>query len=78
MGVSLDEGPGPPIRTPYVDLSKLYPTVTSLLCCYDVTPMQRSAAENGQLLPNPFRNLGLQVPLSEVVVEMLYKRPQYV
>ena len=78
MGVSLDEGPGPPIRTPYVDLSKLYPTVTSLVCCYDVTPMQKSNSDQGPPRINPFRNQELQIPLQEMVTEMLYRRPQYV
>lgn len=76
MGVSLDEGPGPPIRTPYVDLSKLYPTVTSLVCCYDVTPMQKSNSDQGPPRINPFRNQELQIPLQEMVTEMLYRRPQ--
>lgn len=42
IAVSLDEGPGPPMRSPYTDLTKLYATVGILVRCCNVTPLQKS------------------------------------
>lgn len=78
IGVSLDEGPGPPIRTPYADLAKLYPTVTYLVCCYDITRLQTSREEGQAPLHNPFSDQEVQVPLPPAVEEQLFKRPRCV
>lgn len=45
ISVALDEGPGPPLRSPYADLSKLYSVVGILVRCCDVTVVQRSSKE---------------------------------
>ena len=42
IAVSLDEGPGPPMRSPYTDLTKLYATVGILVRCCNVSPLQKS------------------------------------
>ena len=42
IAVSLDEGPGPPMRSPYTDLTKLYATVGILVRCCNVTLLQKS------------------------------------
>ena len=42
IAVALDEGPGPPLRSPYTDLSKLYSVVGILVRCCDITLMQKS------------------------------------
>ena len=42
IAVSLDEGPGPPMRSPYTDLTKLYATVGILVRCCDVSILQKS------------------------------------
>ena len=36
MLVALDEGPGPPIKYQYAELSKLYAVVSQLIRCCDV------------------------------------------
>ena len=41
IAVALDEGPGPPMRSPYTDLSKLYAVVSILVRCCDVTGLQK-------------------------------------
>ena len=76
IGVALDEGPGPPIRTPYADLAKLYPTVTHLVCCYDTSRLRASRVEGEAPLPNPFCDQEVQVPLPPAVEEHLFKRPR--
>lgn len=45
IAVALDEGPGPPLRSPYADLSKLYAVVGILVRSCDVTIMQKSLYE---------------------------------
>ena len=42
IAVALDEGPGPPMRSPYTDLSKLYASVSILVRCCDVSILQKS------------------------------------
>ena len=45
IAVALDEGPGPPLRGNYMDLTKLHSVVAQLVRCCDVSPMQRSSIE---------------------------------
>lgn len=45
IAVALDEGPGPPLRSPYTDLTKLYAVVGILVRCCDITVMQKSLHE---------------------------------
>lgn len=45
IAVALDEGPGPPLRSPYADLSKLYAVVGILVRSCDVSIMQKSVFE---------------------------------
>lgn len=43
MLVALDEGPGPPIKYQYADLSKLYSVVSHLTRCCDVSAKCQSS-----------------------------------
>lgn len=43
IAVALDEGPGPPLRSPYTDLTKLYAVVSILVRCCDLRPHQANA-----------------------------------
>ena len=45
IALSLDEGPGPPLRSPYADISRLYSVVGILVRSCDVSPVQRSSKE---------------------------------
>lgn len=45
IAVALDEGPGPPLRSPYADLSKLFAVVGILVRSCDVSVMQKSLYE---------------------------------
>lgn len=45
ISTALDEGPGPPLRANYTDLTKLHSVVAQLVKCCDVSPLQRSAIE---------------------------------
>ena len=42
IAVALDKGPGPPMRSPYTDLTKLYAVVSILVRCCDNTVLQKS------------------------------------
>ncbi|KAM7302505.1 putative ubiquitin carboxyl-terminal hydrolase FAF-X [Ixodes scapularis] len=53
MLVALDEGPGPPIKYQYADLSKLYQLVSLLVRCCDVSSKTHSCLPNSAPLPNP-------------------------
>lgn len=44
MMVALDEGPGPPIKYQYAELSKLYSVVSQLVRCCDVSSKCTSSA----------------------------------
>ena len=43
MLVALEEGPGPPIKFQYADLSKLYQTVALLVRCCDISSKMTSS-----------------------------------
>lgn len=43
MLVALDEGPGPPIKYQYAELTKLYAVVSQLLRCCDVSTRMQSS-----------------------------------
>lgn len=45
IAVALDEGPGPPMRSPYTDLTKLYAVVGILVRCCNISVMQKSCFE---------------------------------
>ena len=45
IAVALDEGPGPPLRSPYTDLNKLYAVVSILVRCCNVSIMQKSSVQ---------------------------------
>ena len=45
IALCLDEGPGNPIRSPYVDYTKLYAVVSILIRCYDLSVKQQSSLE---------------------------------
>ena len=52
IAVALDEGPGPPLRSPYTDLTKLYAVVSVLIRCCDVSLQQKSLAQvSGTYVP---------------------------
>jgi len=47
IALCLDEGPGNPVRSPYVDYTKLYAVVSILIRCYDLSAKQQSSIEVG-------------------------------
>ncbi|KAM7041448.1 LOW QUALITY PROTEIN: ubiquitin carboxyl-terminal hydrolase 9X-like [Molossus nigricans] len=74
MLVSLDEGPGPPIK--YAELGKLYSVVSQLIRCCNVLIMQSSINGNPPL-PNP--NLSQPImPIQQNVADILFGRTSYV
>ncbi|CAI8002162.1 Probable ubiquitin carboxyl-terminal hydrolase FAF-X [Geodia barretti] len=74
IAVALDEGPGPPLRSPYADLSKLYAVVGILVRSCDVTMMQKSLYEGQEPLPNEFADPELSHPLPNDLHNWLYER----
>lgn len=48
MLVSLDEGPGPPIKYQYAELGKLYSVVSQLIRCCNVSSRMQSSI-NGKV-----------------------------
>ncbi|XP_064393950.1 probable ubiquitin carboxyl-terminal hydrolase FAF-X [Halichondria panicea] len=74
IAVALDEGPGPPMRSPYTDLSKLYAVVSILVRCCDVTGLQKGLQQDKEPLPNPYADPELCLPLANDLQHWLYER----
>ena len=54
ISVSLDEGPGPPIKYQYAELGKLFQVVSSLVRCCDISSLAQSSIEGQSALANPY------------------------
>ncbi|KAL4844512.1 hypothetical protein H8958_013778, partial [Nasalis larvatus] len=67
MLVSLDEGPGPPIKYQYAELGKLYSVVSQLICCCNVSSTMQSSI-NGKPI----------MPIQQNVADILFVRTSYV
>jgi len=81
MLVSLDEGPGPPIKYQYAELGKLYALVSQLVRCCDVSSKCSSSFSDQQPIVNPHGDSNLQQPLMVIqpqVAEILFGRASYV
>ncbi|KAF7711316.1 hypothetical protein HF521_000327 [Silurus meridionalis] len=81
MLVALDEGPGPPIKYQYAELSKLYTVVSQLLRCCDVSSRMQSSINGNAPLPNPYGDSNLTapiMPIQQLVAEILFVRASYV
>ncbi|KAL5475916.1 hypothetical protein EMCRGX_G025794 [Ephydatia muelleri] len=74
IATSLDEGPGPPLRSNYTDLTKLHSVVAQLVKCCDLSPLQRSAIEGKTPLPNPYQDYELIIPLPNDLYHWLFER----
>ncbi|XP_041351568.1 probable ubiquitin carboxyl-terminal hydrolase FAF-X isoform X2 [Gigantopelta aegis] len=78
ISVALDEGPGPPIKYQYAELSKLYSVVSHLVRCCDVSARYQCSVA---CLPNPHGDPQCPQPLIEIqrqVDDMLFNRSNYV
>ncbi|OBS73281.1 hypothetical protein A6R68_12135, partial [Neotoma lepida] len=81
MLVSLDEGPGPPIKYQYAELGKLYSVVSQLIRCCNVSSRMQSSINGNPSLPNPFGDPNLSqpiMPIQQNVVDILFVRTSYV
>lgn len=81
IAVALDEGPGPPIKYQYADLSKLYLVVSLLVRCCDLSSKCASSQTGHAVLPNPYGEEpdgAYLMPVQPQVVELLFSRPAYV
>uniref|UniRef100_A0A1X7THH0 Ubiquitin carboxyl-terminal hydrolase n=1 Tax=Amphimedon queenslandica TaxID=400682 RepID=A0A1X7THH0_AMPQE len=74
IALSLDEGPGPALRSPYADISRLYSVVSVLVRSCDVSIIQRSSKEGTEVLPNPYADPELCEKLSNDLLHWLYER----
>lgn len=82
MRVALDEGPGPPIKYQYPELSKLHQVVSHLVRCTDVSEQssigQDPDGTSKSKLPNKFIEPSLKpsdlMPLSPDAAELLFGR----
>ncbi|XP_011407629.2 PREDICTED: probable ubiquitin carboxyl-terminal hydrolase FAF-X [Amphimedon queenslandica] len=74
IALSLDEGPGPALRSPYADISRLYSVVSVLVRSCDVSVIQRSSKEGTEVLPNPYADPELCEKLSNDLLHWLYER----
>lgn len=78
MQVALDEGPGPPIKYQYPELSKLHQVVSHLVRCSDVSSRCQSSNANARPLPNIYKDSNVPyeslVPLSPEATEYLFGR----
>nr|XP_055233185.1 probable ubiquitin carboxyl-terminal hydrolase FAF-Y isoform X6 [Gorilla gorilla gorilla] len=81
MLVSLDEGPGPPIKYQYAELGKLYSVVSQLIRCCSVSSTMQSSINGNPPLPNPFGDPNLSqpiMPIQQNVSDILFVRTSYV
>ena len=79
--ISLDEGPGPPIKYQYADFSKLFQVVSILVRSCDVSAKCSTSSASSPVLPNPFGEEAggsFLMPLQSDVEDLLYKRPAYI
>lgn len=79
--VSLDEGPGPPIKYQYADFSKLFQVVSILVRSCDVSAKCSPSNANAAVLPNPFAEEAdgsYLMTIQSDVEDLLYKRPAYI
>ncbi|XP_023706840.1 probable ubiquitin carboxyl-terminal hydrolase FAF-X isoform X1 [Cryptotermes secundus] len=83
MLVALDEGPGPPIKYQYPELTKLHQVVSQLIRCCDVSSKtQSSQSQQGMLpLPNPYGDPAVPdfiMPIQPQAAEILFGRTSYI
>lgn len=81
VSVALDEGPGPPIKYQYADISKLFQVVSILVRSCDVSSKCSSSNPGSAVLPNPYGEDpegGYIMPIQEDLEELLFKRPAYI
>lgn len=80
MSVALDEGPGPPIKYQYADLSKLYQVVSTLVRCCDVTSKTVSSLHHStSTLPNPYAyESEYLMPIQPQVSDLLFNKTNYI
>ncbi|XP_074179594.1 ubiquitin carboxyl-terminal hydrolase 9X-like isoform X3 [Rhinolophus sinicus] len=81
MLVSLDEGPGPPIKYQYAELGKLYSVVSQLIRCCNVSSRMQSSINGNPPLPNPFGDPNISqpiMPIQQNVADILFMRTSYV
>ncbi|XP_030838236.1 probable ubiquitin carboxyl-terminal hydrolase FAF-X isoform X3 [Strongylocentrotus purpuratus] len=81
MLVALDEGPGPPIKYQYAELSKLYSVVSLLIRCCDVTSRTKSSMAGVNPLPNPHGDHMCSKPIMPIqaqVADLLFSRGAYI
>ena len=78
MQVALDEGPGPPIKYQYTDLSKLHQCVSILVRSSDISSRCQSSSNTIAMKPNiyldpkvPYDQL---LPLTPEAEELLLNR----
>jgi len=85
ISVALDDGPGPPIKYQYAELTKLYQVVATLVRCCDVSSLTQpyGGAEGAgpSALPNPYLEPALQgeplMTLQPQVADLLFQRYGY-
>ncbi|KAJ9591427.1 hypothetical protein L9F63_002033, partial [Diploptera punctata] len=83
MLVALDEGPGPPIKYQYPELTKLHQVVSQLIRCCDVSSKtQSSHSQQGMPpLPNPYGDPAVPdyiMPIQPQAAEILFGRTSYI
>ncbi|XP_054553726.1 probable ubiquitin carboxyl-terminal hydrolase FAF-X [Talpa occidentalis] len=81
MLVSLDEGPGPPIKYQYAELGKLYSVVSQLIRCCNISSRMQSAINGNPPFPNPFGDPNLPqpiMPIQQNVADILFVKTSYV
>lgn len=81
MSLAIEESPGPVIKFPCVDLTKLYQCVSQLIRCCDLTSKCNSSIHNQPPRPNPHGDHTCPEPLMPVqsrVAEILFTKSTYI
>jgi ubiquitin carboxyl-terminal hydrolase 9/24 len=78
MKVALDEGPGPPIKFQYPDLSKLHQVVSHLVRSSDISSKCQNSMSAMAVLPNDYIEPNIPaeslMPLSAEAMEYLFNK----
>ncbi|XP_046391897.1 probable ubiquitin carboxyl-terminal hydrolase FAF-X isoform X3 [Ischnura elegans] len=83
MKVALDDGPCPPIKYQYLELTKLHQVVAQLIRCCDISSKAISSQQQGlaPVLPNPYGDPHCQdyiMPIQPQAAEILFNGSHYV
>lgn len=77
MLVSLDEGPGPPIKYQYAELGKLYSVVSQLIRCCNVSSRMQSSINGKVKYSILYIGFKVLLTINSTSLKVILKKFQY-